>query len=341
VPSVTTPLVSIIIPLFNAARWLRHALDSALNQTWSNTEIIVVDDGSTDDSLLIARSYCCSRVNVLTQSNAGAASARNRALQIAQGDYIQYLDADDLLSATKIAAQIAVLREAPSHVLGVCDSCYFADGTAPLSGHRVEGWPAVHTDSPLDWLIDLYSGDHGASNMVPVGSWLVPRSVSDRAGKWDEHCLVDDDGEYFCRIVLAGCGIRTASDVYYFCRRHTAGASLSGTFSRRHLLSAMYAQDRKAEHILRRRNDLRTRKALSRLYVDHAVAAYPFCREATEYGLMRARELDPQYKIPTLSGRTETLRRLAGWKVARLCRVFAYFLKGVIARALLRLFRLR
>src|SRR5690242_8593951 len=98
------PLVSILIPAYNAEKWIGDTLQSALAQTWPNKEIIVVDDGSSDRTLEIARQFATKNVSVLTQQNQGAAATRNKGFQVCQGDYIQWLDADDLLSPNKVAA---------------------------------------------------------------------------------------------------------------------------------------------------------------------------------------------------------------------------------------------
>src|SRR5690606_5350603 len=113
-------LVSIIIPCYNAARWLPATLESALTQTWPATEIIVVDDGSSDDSLAIARGFAPRGVKVISQTNRGASAARNRGLAEARGDFIQYLDADDLLSPRKIELQLARLASAPADAVATC-----------------------------------------------------------------------------------------------------------------------------------------------------------------------------------------------------------------------------
>ena len=97
------PLVSILIPAFNAGAWIADTIASAVQQTWPNKEVIVVDDGSRDDTLSVARACASSQVKVVTQANQGAAAARNQAYSICQGDYIQWLDADDLLGPDKIA----------------------------------------------------------------------------------------------------------------------------------------------------------------------------------------------------------------------------------------------
>src|SRR5438067_11491143 len=98
-----TPLVSILIPAYNAGTWIVETIRSALAQTWTRHEIIVVDDGSSDNTLTIARRFESREVSVVSQQNQGAAAARNKAYSLCQGDYIPWLDADDLLSPEKSA----------------------------------------------------------------------------------------------------------------------------------------------------------------------------------------------------------------------------------------------
>src|SRR2546421_1094622 len=99
-------LVSILIPAYNAEKWIGDSIKSALSQTWPQTEIIIVDDESSDNTLHIAKQYESRSVKVLTQPHAGASAARNKALSFAQGEYIQWLDADDLLAPDKISKQL-------------------------------------------------------------------------------------------------------------------------------------------------------------------------------------------------------------------------------------------
>src|SRR6266513_205442 len=99
-------LVSILIPAYNAEAWIREAIESALDQTWQNKEIMVVADGSCDRTLQVARSFESKVVKVPTQANHGVCAARNRLLQLAQGDHLQWLDADDIIAPDKIALQL-------------------------------------------------------------------------------------------------------------------------------------------------------------------------------------------------------------------------------------------
>src|SRR5204863_4901901 len=112
IPRVTTinpaPLVSVLISAYNVAAWVPKCLESVLAQDWPRIEIVVVDDGSRDGTLVAARRFESKRVKVVTQENRGAAAARNQALSLAQGDYIQWLDADDLLASNKISRQLEI-----------------------------------------------------------------------------------------------------------------------------------------------------------------------------------------------------------------------------------------
>ena len=100
------PLVSILIPAYNAEPWIADTIQSALAQTWPRKEIIVVDDGSDDRTISIANEFSSRGVFVAFQKNRGEAAARNKALSFCSGDYIQWLDADDILAPDKISRQM-------------------------------------------------------------------------------------------------------------------------------------------------------------------------------------------------------------------------------------------
>src|SRR5580704_12519479 len=109
-----SPRVSIIVPCRNGAAWLGAAIESCLGQSWPNLQIIVVDNGSTDGSFDLAKRYEARAVIVLTCERAGASPARNVGLAHADGDLMQFLDADDLLDAEKIRWQVERLNGAPA-----------------------------------------------------------------------------------------------------------------------------------------------------------------------------------------------------------------------------------
>src|ERR1700751_400462 len=100
------PLVSILIPAHNAEAWIADTIRSAIGQSWPRKEIIIVDDGSTDQTFAVARGFASKDVIVVTHENQGAASTRTYAFSLCQGDFIQWLDADDLLSPDKVKKQV-------------------------------------------------------------------------------------------------------------------------------------------------------------------------------------------------------------------------------------------
>jgi glycosyltransferase involved in cell wall biosynthesis len=208
---VVTPLVSILIPAYNAKRWLADTIESALNQTWPRKEIIVVDDGSCDDTVAIAQRFASKTVIIISQENQGAAVARNKAFALSQGDYIQWLDADDLLSRDKIAMQMAAAQECQDK-LRLLSSGWGYFMYRP-SRARFLPTPLWCDLPPIEWLLRKWEGNLH----MQTATWLLSRELTQAAGPWDTRLLGDDDGEYFFRVINASDGIRFVpqSKVYY------------------------------------------------------------------------------------------------------------------------------
>src|SRR5215469_1802591 len=108
------PLVSILIPAYNSEEWIGETLQSAVAQTWPSKEIIVLNDGSTDGTAEVARRYVSKGVRVVTTENRGLSAAVNQAYRVSEGDYIQELDSDDILTPDKIELQLSALRKGDS-----------------------------------------------------------------------------------------------------------------------------------------------------------------------------------------------------------------------------------
>jgi len=311
------PLVSILIPAYNAELWIADTLKSAVGQTWPNKEIILVDDGSKDATVAIAHQFESLGVKVVQQENRGPAAARNHAYHLSQGEYIQFIDADDLLSPDKIAEQVKVLSASPPSKLGICPWTYFQDGTDPDRGLAENGWPAVDTDAPVQWLIELFGPD-GPSGMVPHGAWLTPRAVAENAGSWDETPSPDDDGEYFTRAVLASTGIRRAAAGRFYYRKRPTGGSWSSTRNARLQEGALYSLERKAEHLLARTCDPRAKRALANGFMYRAVEAYPYFPELSRRALQQAEMLGGTNFIPAFgTWKGDLINRWFGWRAAR------------------------
>lgn len=305
---MSAPLVSILVPCYNAAPYLAETLQSALDQTWSRIEIIVVDDGSSDDSLALARSFEARGVKVYFQSNAGAAAARNRAFRESRGEFVQYLDADDLISPTKIERQLALLATRPAGWLATCAWGRF----------RGDWRTAAFVDdivfcdlSPVEFLV--LAGKTGA--MMHPSAWLVPRAVAERAGPWTESLSLNDDGEYFCRVALASSGLAYCgdADVRSYYRSGIAG-SLSQRRSERARRSQFESVVSITDAILATENSPRTRQAAAGYWRRFVHDYYPSPSDLIARAMDEVARAGEELGRPPMGPKTAALARLVGWK---------------------------
>ncbi|MBD2577331.1 glycosyltransferase family 2 protein [Oscillatoria sp. FACHB-1406] len=311
------PLVSILIPCYNAEPWLAETLESALAQTWQNLEIIVVDDGSSDRSLEIARRYESRGVKVFSQKNQGACAARNAAFRKSSGDYIQYLDADDLLTADKIEIQMAVLAENPNCV-AACQWGIFYQDPSQAEFVPVPLW----TDrDPVDWVTTAWENNW----MMNPGVWLFPRAVAKAAGPWNESLPSnpDDDGEYFCRILLASSGIRFCQKAKAYYRTGISG-SLSKQSSDRSKVSRFYSLEFCMKHLLAVENSPRTRKACANRFQRFFYEVYPSVPNICEQAERRVAQLGGSDVQPVIGAKLKPLCALLGWRKAKKVQQFVY-----------------
>lgn len=146
---MSAPLFSVVIPAYNAARTLEATVRSAANQTVRDLEIVIVDDGSRDDTLAVARAIAEPRVRVLTQPNGGAAAARNTGIEAATGKYVALLDADDLWVPAKLERQLEVLESGGSTHASQCGAYFVNNELQVLSVHPCPEGPQPLVDTLL------------------------------------------------------------------------------------------------------------------------------------------------------------------------------------------------
>jgi glycosyltransferase involved in cell wall biosynthesis len=206
------PLVSILIPAYNAQEWIAYTLQSAVNQAWPRKEIIVVDDGSTDRTGDVARGFASQIVKVVSTENQGLSAAVNTAYGLCQGDYIQELDADDLLAPDKIEKQVAALRktDGPRTLLSGPRG-YFYYSTTRAWFPRTCLWEDL---TPVEWLLRSM----GQNLPMQNSTWLVSRELAEAAGPWDETLWYDQDGDYYSRVLAASVGTRFVAEARMFHR---------------------------------------------------------------------------------------------------------------------------
>lgn len=201
------PLVSIVIPAFNAAAWVRETLDSALAQTHPRCEIIVVDDGSTDDTATIVQSEYGARVRLARQQNRGLSAARNAGLEAARGSYVQFLDADDLLFPSKIERQLEVLEQRPYYTAVYSDLEYVEDGLRRAAGLR-QWFASGHILRPLL-----------RRNFIVAHAPLLRTDAVRSVGGFDTSLSACEDYDLWLRLSAAGHSFYCLDEVLLLYRR--------------------------------------------------------------------------------------------------------------------------
>lgn len=310
-------LVSIIIPVHNAASLLKETIDSAVNQTYPYKEVIVVDDGSSDNSFALATCYQSSQVKVVRQENSGAAVARNTGLRIAKGELIQFLDAGDLLSPDKIEKQALALEKAPNK-LAVCNFIKFERSEELQTTDDPEQSKFIFTSNqPLDFLLNLW-GANGTSNFIQTNCWLVPRTLIEKGGGWRAYRCPDDDGEFFTRMILASDGIIYVPGIYNYYRMAAGANQLSSNRNHKYLMNTLLTIDLKYAYLLQNGNHPGIKKAMAKQYLDFAVYQYPSQPLLAEIAFRRYKQTGIEAALPIIGGIFfEMIKNIFGWKTAR------------------------
>ncbi|GAB6122588.1 glycosyltransferase family 2 protein [Dysgonomonas termitidis] len=190
------PKVSILIPCYNSETYLQETLQSCITQQYPNIEIIIVDDGSTDKSVEIAKDWVhkFDNIQLYSQPNSGVCCARNLAFERSTGDYIVYLDSDDLISSDLISSQMELLEGANDNVIATCSWGRFYTS---IDDFNIEK-KSVYKDyeSSIGLIEDLLN-----DGMFGLTCYLTPRSIIDKAGTWNETLTINTDGEFFIRVI--------------------------------------------------------------------------------------------------------------------------------------------
>jgi glycosyltransferase involved in cell wall biosynthesis len=319
------PLVSILIPAYNVEDWIVDTLRSAIQQTWPRIEIIVVDDGSTDGTLALARQFESRGVQIVTQENKGSAAARNKAFSLSKGDYIQWLDADDLLAPDKIARQVEALQNCPSKRTLLSSEW----GSFNHRYYRAKFVPtALWCDlTPLEFLrrkmqYDLYQ---------QTATWLTSRELCLAAGPWDTSLSYDDDGEYFCRVMLACDGIRfVKSSRVYYRSVGTNRLSYIGTSDKKR--NQLWMSMQLHMKYLRSLDDSPTSRSACIQYLQNwQFHFYPDRMDLVKQSEGLAREFGGELHVPSLAWKYSWIQMLFGWSMAkRATHLFRTFNRAVV-----------
>ena len=305
---MSEPLVSVLITAYNAEPWLADTLASVRAQTYPHVEVVVVDDGSTDETLAVARSF--DGVTVLHQRNAGACAARNRAFEASSGALVQYLDADDLLAPDKVALQVERLAREPSGTVASGPWVRFrGDAPGPERPGPLDDW---HDYEPAsDWLVESWA----AGGMFASFAWLTPRPLVEAAGPWHEGLRRNQDGEFFARVLLAAERIVFVPDAWGFYR-----SGMSGSISHRRSADVMASLHQAtalcAAHLATLGDAPAVRRARAALWEGFMFEAYVYHRALSLEAEREASALGGAGLRPGGGRAFRLIRDTLGWKPA-------------------------
>jgi len=211
-------LVSVIIPAFNAALYVRRAVESVLAQTHEPVEVIVVDDGSKDETSDVLRDFG-NKILLISQNNRGPASARNAALRVAQGQFVMFLDADDWILPQKLKKQVGLLTNLTHAGWAYCDIAYVTD-----NGEKLYLASDRFSYAKRKKLEGLLFSELILGNFIPIHAPLIRRECIDSVGHFDEdvHLIGVEDWDLLLRLasrfetiyvpdILANCVIHSGS----------------------------------------------------------------------------------------------------------------------------------
>jgi glycosyltransferase involved in cell wall biosynthesis len=195
-PGQAWPRVSVVIPAYNVAPFVAGSIHSALNQSLQPVEVVVVDDGSTDDTAAAVAAIEDPRVRLISQPNRGVSAARNAGLAVVQAPFVLFLDGDDLLTPDALAQMYAALERAPDRVAVIAQHEKITEAGRPFSASPPPPKPLPHADTLRHLL---------AGNFIVTGGAICIRTSDARAvGGFDANLRFGEDWEFWCRLALRG-----------------------------------------------------------------------------------------------------------------------------------------
>jgi len=311
---MSSPLVSILIPAYNSSLWIKGTLDSALQQTYPHCEIIVINDGSTDDTLEQIETIAAQhpeQIRVASQKNAGSCAARNHAARLANGDFLQHLDADDLLAPDKITTQLKAI-----------------EGLSPLTLSMGTWGKFTQDPQKTVWAEDedVYRANNGIEflqlafethTMIQPACWLIPRQLAEISGPWEEGFSLSEDTPYFARTTLLSDRLVhvPGARVHY---RTNISSSLSRLRSPQAMLSLNRAVTLAIERLLAADSSQRSRDAAILGWRRLAGELYPEASDLARHARQAARALGAQDDTPIgVPNWVTYAARIVGWPNAR------------------------
>ena len=309
------PLISICMPAYNAGRFITEAIISIMNQTYSNWELIIINDGSVDDTLEKAEKFIQdNRIKVFSQENKGQCAAANKAFSYSKGDFIKFFDADDILSPNFLEAQINLINGSDCKVASAKWGRFYGED---LKTFNLNPEPVWRNLIPIEWLFislgSLYP-------MMQCALFLIPRKVLNKSGLWNEKLSLINDFDFIIRVMLASEEIVfSGNSILYY--RSGIENSLSGQKSRRALESAYLSISLGLNRLLEFEDSSRIRKIVADIYKLFTYEFYPFAFDLYKLANKNSKKYGGSDVEFPCGGTTKKIVSILGWKIVKRIKV--------------------
>lgn len=312
------PLVSVIIPCYNGLAFIRDTLASVLQQTYANLEIIVIDDNSKDGTYKYLENLNHSNLVLRKNKGKGACAARNFGLELAKGEYIQFLDADDLLTPNKISSQVSYLNNAPTKTVASCRWQHFVKYPGDIIDYKKQIVDKSYAD-PKEWLMDSWGG----GGMGTIHGWLTPRILIEEVGFWDESLKINQDGEFFSRIILSAKRIEYIEDIVAYYRiGNPESLSQNKKFSYEKARSLLKSYILYKENAIQSNDFHKLRSGLGNNFLSFIYQFHGVYQDLCQQAEQEFKTLGYQKMWPIGGKKTKMISRLVGVKTTLFLRSF-------------------
>jgi glycosyltransferase involved in cell wall biosynthesis len=304
------PLVSVCIPVYNCGEYIRETISSVTAQSYKNIEIVIVDDGSTDNTKTILNGIKHDRTYIYYQKNSGAAAARNLAYSKSNGKYIKFLDGDDLINPEMIETQVQLAVENPDCIISSKWGRFYGSDLDTFKFSAEDCWQTL---SAQQWLCSSWKN---GQSMTQPGIFLLPKQIIENAGLWDERLSLIDDLDFFTRIILKSRLVvfDTSAILYY---RSGISGSLSDSKEDEAMLSAFRSIDQATANFLAVYLTPETKVACANTWQNFMYTIYPKYPDLAAGAQKKIDELGGSSLEFSAGGVTKILAKLVGWKMTK------------------------
>lgn len=264
-----TPLVSVIMSAYNVEKYIAQSIDSVLNQSYSNFEFIIINDGSSDSTKAIIESFSDKRIKYFHIRNSGTCAALNFGLNISTGSFIKFLDADDILNKCHIEAQMECLFNSSKGSIVSCKWIRFYNND--LSNLREVPESVWRSMSSKEWILKSLSQD---SDMMPPWLWLIPRDIINGSGYFNEKLSYNHDFEFSIRLLLKSNFVVFSDKSIVYYRTGNMG-SLSNVRNENAWLSVLESTNIATSILIKELNNSDIKRLCAKRYFNLLYELYP------------------------------------------------------------------